>query len=141
MDHVTVVVTDLPVAISFFTALGMTLEGEASVEGKWVDRLCGLSGVQADIAMMKTPDGNGRIELTRYRNPALSGAGPEFAPPNTLGIRQMMFEVDDIYATVSLLRTHGAEMIGEVVQYDDLYRLCYMRGPAGIIVALAESLS
>lgn len=140
MDHVTVVVDDLPAAIAFFNTLGMTLEGQMPVEGPSVDRLCGLEGVQADIAMMRTPDGHGRIELTKYRNPDLVAAEPVSAPPNTLGLRQIMFAVDDIDDTVGRLRTHGAELLGDVVQYEDKYRLCYMRGPAGIIVALAEEL-
>lgn len=140
VDHATVVVDDLPAAVGFFTTVGMEVEGEASVEGAWVDRLCGMEGVQADIAMMRTPDGHGRIELTKYRNPALVAAAPAIAPPNTLGIRQIMFAVDDLDDTVALLRTHGAELMGEVVQYEDMYRLCYLRGPAGIIVALAQEL-
>ena len=140
MDHVSVVVDDLPAAIAFFTTLGMTLEGEAPVEGPSVDRLCGLEGVQADIAMMRTPDGPGRVELTKYRNPALVAAEPAIAPPNTLGLRQIMFAVDDLDDTAARLRAHGAELVGEVVQYEDKYKLCYMRGPAGIIVALAEEL-
>lgn len=141
MDHVTVVVDDLPAAIAFFTTLGMTLMGEAAVEGPWVDRLCGLEGCQADIAMMRTPDGHGQIELTKYRNPGLVAVEPAIAPPNTLGLRQIMFEVDDIEDTVARLRAHGGELMGEVVQYQDVYKLCYLRGPAGIIVALAEALA
>lgn len=141
MDHVTVVVDDLPAAIAFFTALGMSLEGEQPVGGSMVDRLCGLEGVQADIAMMRTPDGHGQVELTKYRNPELVGIEPAVAPPNTLGLRQIMFAVEDLNDTVARLRPHGAELIGEIVQYEDMYRLCYLRGPAGIIVALAEELS
>ena len=140
MDHVSVVVDDLPAAIAFFTTLGMSLTGEQPVGGTWVDRLCGLEGVQADIAMMRTPDGHGQVELTKYRSPELVGAEPAIAPPNVLGLRQIMFAVEDLDDTVALLRAHGAELIGEVVQYKDLYRLCYLRGPAGIIVALAEEL-
>ena len=140
MDHVSVVVDDLAAAIAFFTTLGMALEGEMPVEGPWVDRLCGLEGVQVDIAMMRTADGHGRVELTKFRNPELVGAEPAIAPPNTLGLRQIMFAVDDIDDTVARLRAHGAELVGEVAQYEDKYRLCYMRGPAGIIVALAEEL-
>lgn len=141
MDHVTVVVDDLQAAIDFFTTLGMSLVGRASVEGDMVDRLCGLHGTQADIAMMRTPDGHGQLELTKYRAPALVPTEPALAPPNTLGLRQIMFEVDDIDGTVALARERGAELIGEIVQYENSYRLCYLRGPAGIIVALAESLS
>lgn len=140
MDHVSVVVVDLPAAIAFFTALGMELEGEMPVEGSIVDRLCGLEGVRADIAMMRTPDGNGRVELTKYHSPELVAAEPAIAPPNTLGLRQIMFAVDDIDAAVTRLRAHGAELVGERVQYGDSYRLCYVRGPAGIILALAEEL-
>lgn len=141
MDHVTVVVDDLPAAIAFFTTLGMTLAGEAAVEGPWVDRLCGLADCRADIAMMRMPDGHGQIELTKYRNPGLVALEPAIAPPNTLGLRQIMFEVEDLDDTVARLRGHGAELMGEVVQYQDFYKLCYMRGPAGIIVALAEELA
>ena len=141
MDHVSVVVDDLPAAIAFFTTLGMTLEGETAVEGPWVDRICGLEGVQVDIAMMQSPDGHGRIELTKFRNPALVDAEPAIAPPNTLGLRQIMFAVEDLDETIARLRAaDGAEPIGELVQYEDQYRLCYIRGPAGIIVALAEEL-
>ena len=141
MEHVSVVVDDLPAAIAFFTSLGMAPEGEAPVEGDWVDRLCGLEGVQVDIAMMRTPDGHGRVELTKFRNPDLVGAEPSSAPLNTLGLRQIMFAVEDIDDTVACMRhAHGAELIGETVQYEGKYRLCYVRGPAGIIVALAEEL-
>jgi catechol 2,3-dioxygenase-like lactoylglutathione lyase family enzyme len=141
MDHVSVVVDDLPAAIIFFTTLGMSLEGQAAVEGPSVDRLCGLEGVQADIAMMRTPDGHGRIELTKYRHPPLVAAEPAVPPPNVRGLRQIMFAVDDLDATVTRLRAEGAELVGEVVQYEESYRLCYLRGPAGIIVALAENIS
>ena len=140
MDHVSIIVDDLAAAISFFTTLGMTVEGEMPVEGSWVDRLNGLEGVQVDITMMRTPDGHGRVELTKFRNPALVEAEPANPPPNTLGLRQIMFAVEDVDDTVARLRALGAELIGEVVQYEDKYRLCYMRGPAGIIVALAEEL-
>lgn len=136
-----VVVEDLPGAIDFFTTLGMTLEGQAPVEGSVVDRLCGLEGIRADIAMMRTPDGHGRVELTKYHSPPLVPAEPAVAPPNVLGLRQVMFAVDDVNDTVARLRARGAELVGEVVQYGDQYRLAYLRGPAGIIVALAEELS
>jgi catechol 2,3-dioxygenase-like lactoylglutathione lyase family enzyme len=141
MDHVSVVVDDLPAAIIFFTTLGMSLEGQAAVEGPSVDRLCGLEGVQADIAMMRTPDGHGRIELTKYRHPPLVAAEPAVPPPNVRGLRQIMFAVDDLDATVARLRAEGTGLVGEVVQYEESYRLCYLRGPAGIIVALAENIS
>ena len=140
MDHVSVIVDDLPGAIAFFTTLGMAIEGEMPVEGSWVDRLNGLNGVQVDITMMRTPDGHGRVELTKFRNPELVAVEPAIAPPNTLGIRQIMFAVEDLDDTVARLRADGAELIGEVVQYEDKYRLCYMRGPASIIVALSEEL-
>lgn len=132
MDHVSVVVDDLPAAIAFFTTLGMALEGEMPVEGPWVDRLCGLEGVQVDITMMRTPDGHGRVELTKFRNPELVVAEPAIAPPNTLGLRQIMFAVEDIDDTVARLRANGVELVGDVVRCEDKYRLCYMRGPAGI---------
>jgi catechol 2,3-dioxygenase-like lactoylglutathione lyase family enzyme len=141
LDHVSVVVEDLEAAIAFFAGLGMELEGEAPIEGSWVDRVSGLDGVRVDIAMMATPDGHGRLELTRFRTPAAVSAEPQNPPANTLGLRSIMFTVDDIDATVASLRSRGAQLVGEVAQYQDSYRLCYVRGPAGIIVALAEQLS
>jgi catechol 2,3-dioxygenase-like lactoylglutathione lyase family enzyme len=140
MDHVGVVVDDLEGAIAFFRELGMDVEGEMPVEGPWVDRVCGLDGVRVDIAMMRTPDGHSRIELTKFHTPDALGSGWDNSPPNVLGIRNLMFAVDDIEDAVGRLRSHGAELIGELVQYEDLYRLCYIRGPAGIIVALAQQL-
>ena len=140
LDHVSVVVDDLAAAIAFFTALGMTLEGETAVEGPWVDRVNALESVQVDIVMMRTPDGHGRLELTKFRNPKLVEIEPAIAPPNTLGLRSVMFTVESIDDTVARLRANGAELVGEVAQYKDMYRLCYVRGPAGIIVALAEEL-
>lgn len=140
MDHVSVVVEDLDAAVEFFGALGMEPEGERSVAGRWVDQVVGLDGVQVDVAMMRTPDGHGRLELTRFRTPEAVGAGPEPAPVNALGIRNVMFAVDDLDDTLARLRPHGAELVGEVARYEDEYRLCYVRGPAGIIVALAERL-
>jgi len=141
MDNVLIVVDDLEAAMAFFAELGMELEGETTVEGDWAGRVVGLDGVRADIVMMRTPDGHGRVELTKFRNPELVRAEPAISPPNTLGLRQIMFAVEDIDDTVARLRAHGAELVGEVAQYEDKYRLCYMRGPAGIIVALAEELS
>jgi catechol 2,3-dioxygenase-like lactoylglutathione lyase family enzyme len=140
MDHVSVVVDDLAAAIAFFAELGLELAGEALVEGPWVDRVNGLDGVRADIAMMATPDGHSQLELTRFRAPAVVSAEPD-APPNTLGLRSIMFAVDDIEDVLDRLRAHGASLVGEVAQYQDSYRLCYVRGPAGVIVALAEQLS
>ena len=141
MDHVGVVVDDLKAAIAFFVELGMEVEGEARIEGPWVDRVNGLDGVRVDIAMMRTPDGHGRLELTKFHTPTAVSAEPENALGNTLGLRSIMFAVDDIDATIAGLRAHGAELVGEVAQYRDSYRLCYVRGPEGIIVALAEQLS
>lgn len=141
LDHISVVVDDLADAIAFFTTLGMTVEGEALVEGDWVDRVNGIDGVQVDIVMMRTPDGNGRLELTKFRSPELVPLEPAIAPPNALGLRSVMFAVESLDDTVARLRATGAELIGEVAQYEDMYRLCYVRGPAGIIVALAEELS
>ena len=141
MDNVGIVVEDLDVAIAFFTELGMELEGKARIEGLWADRTVGLDGVRSDIAMMRTPDGQSKLELTKYHAPVAVGAEPENPPPNTLGLHRVMFAVDDIDDTVARLRAHCAELLGEVAQYEDSYRLCYLRGPAGIIVALAEQIS
>jgi catechol 2,3-dioxygenase-like lactoylglutathione lyase family enzyme len=140
LDHVSVVVEDLPAAIAFFTTLGMAKEGEAPVEGPWVDRINGLESVRVDIVMMRTPDGHGRLELTKFRNPKLVEVEPAIAPPNAPGLRSVMFTVESVDDTVARLLAQGAELVGEVAQYEDKYRLCYMRGPAGIIVALAEEL-
>ena len=140
MAHVSVVVDDLEAAKAFFVELGMELEGEAPIEGRWVDRVNGLDGVRVNIAMMRTPDGHGRLELTKFHAPTAISAEPENALGNTLGLRSIMFAVDDIDATVAGLRGHGGELVGEVAQYEDSHRLCYVRGPAGIIVALAEQL-
>lgn len=141
LDHVSVVVADLAAAIAFFTTLGMTVEGQAPVEGAWVDRINALEGVRVDIVMMQTPDGHGRLELTKFHSPQLVDIEPAIAPPNALGLRSIMFLVESVDDTVARLRANGAELIGEVAQYENLYRLCYMRGPAGIIVSLAEELS
>jgi catechol 2,3-dioxygenase-like lactoylglutathione lyase family enzyme len=138
LDNIAIVVDDLAAAKAFFAALGLELEGEATVEGSTVDRLVGLEGVRSDIAMMRTPDGHGRIELTKYVTPSSRDGGPS-APPNTLGAHRIMFAVDDIDDVLDRLRPHGAELVGELVQYENSYRLVYLRGPAGIIVALAQS--
>jgi len=140
MDNVGIVVGDLDAAVAFFTELGMELEGKAQVEGLWADRTVGLDGVRSDIAMMRTPDGHSRLELSRYHTPAASRAEPENPPPNTLGLHRVMFAVDDIDDTVGRLRPHGAELLGEVARYESIFRLCYLRGPAGIIIALAEQI-
>ena len=139
MDHVSVVVDDLEAAEAFFVVLGMELEGEAPIEGRWVDRVVGLDGVRVDIAMMRTPDGHGRLELTKFHTPTAVRADPVNAP-NTLGLRSILFTVDDIDAAVADLRACGAELVGEVARYQDSYRLCYVRGPEGIIVELAEEI-
>ena len=139
MEHVGIVVDDLAAATAFFVELGLKLQGEGPVEGGWVDRIVGLKGVRMDIAMMETPDGNGRLELTKYHAPA-GGGGDRQAPANTPGIRHLAFAVDDIDAVVAGLRGRGAELVGEVERYEDSYRLCYVRGPEGIIVELAQKI-
>ena len=139
MDNVGIVLDDLKAAIAFFVELGLELEGEMTVEGSWVDRVVGLDGVRNDIAMLRTPDGHGRLELIKFHAPPATTAEPN-APVNTLGIRRIMFAVDDIEDVLARLQAHGGELVGEVVQYEDKYLLCY-RGPEGIIVALAEQIS
>jgi catechol 2,3-dioxygenase-like lactoylglutathione lyase family enzyme len=141
MDNVLVVVEDIEAAKAFFAELGMELVGEAQLEGPWVDRTVGLEGVRADIATMRTPDDHGRIELTRFHSPPAVRAGPENAPANALGIRRIMFAVDDIDDVVARLRKHGAEVVDEIVRYEDIYRVCFLRGPEGIILGLAEELA
>jgi catechol 2,3-dioxygenase-like lactoylglutathione lyase family enzyme len=141
MDHVGVVVDDLASAIAFFGALGMDLEGESPVEGGWVDRVAGLDNVHVEIAMMRTPDGHGRLELTKFHTPAAVSVEPGNSLANLLGIRSIMFAVDDIEDSLSTLQSRGGELVGTIEQYEEIYRLCYVRGPAGIIVALAEQLN
>ena len=141
MDNVLIVVDDLDAVIAFFVELGMELEGEMPVEGRYVDLVVGLENVRCEIAMLRTPDGHGRIELAMFHTPKAISAEPKDAPANTLGIRRIMFAVDDIEDVVARLRTHGAELVGELAQYEDSYRLCYVRGPEGIVVGLAEQLS
>ena len=138
MDNILLVVDDLEAVKAFFVDLGLELEGEAVVEGESVDRLIGLDGVRATIASMRTPDGSGRIELDKFHTPAAVRAEADDAPVNALGFRRIMFAVDDIETVLGRLRRHGAELLGEVVPYGDAYRLCYVRGPEGIIIALAE---
>jgi catechol 2,3-dioxygenase-like lactoylglutathione lyase family enzyme len=140
MDNVLIVVEDLEAARAFFVALGMELEGETQVEGPWVGQVIGLDDVRADIVMMRTPDGHGRVELTKFHTPAAIRAEPADAPANALGIRRIMFAVEAIDDVVDRLRSHGGELLGEIAQYEDKYRLCFMRGPEGIIVGLAEQL-
>src|SRR5436189_5119356 len=141
MHNIGIVVDDLKAAIAFFAELGLELEGETIVEGPWVDRVVGLDGVRSNIAMMRTPDGHGRLELDKFHTPTAVRAEPEDAPVNTLGLRRIMFAVDDIESVLGRLRLHGAELVGELVQYEDQYRLCYVRGPEGIVVGLAEQLT
>src|SRR6267142_1710498 len=141
MDNVLIVVEDLEAAKAFFVELGMELEGETTVEGPWVDSVVGLKNVRSDIAVMRTPDGHGKVELSKFHTPPAVRAEPANAPSNALGIRRIMFTVDDIDDVVARLRTHGAELVGEIAQYEDIYRLCFLRGPEGIIVGLAEQLS
>ena len=140
MDHVGIVVDDLAAATEFFVELGLVLMGEGAVEGRSVDRVVGLEGVRADIAMMRTADGDARLELTKFHSPSNHGEDPH-APANTRGIRHVAFAVEDIDAVVAGLRARGAELVGELERYEDSYRLCYVRGPEGIIVELAEQIS
>jgi catechol 2,3-dioxygenase-like lactoylglutathione lyase family enzyme len=141
LDHVSVVVDDLEAAVAFFEALGMSTDDQMRVEGPWVDRINAIQGIQVDIVMMRTPDGHGALELTKFRNPPLVEVKPAMPPPNARGLRSVMFAVDSIDDAIAALRPHGGELVGEVAQYEDIYRLCYLRGPAGIIVALAEELT
>jgi catechol 2,3-dioxygenase-like lactoylglutathione lyase family enzyme len=137
MDHVVLVVADLDAGIAFFEALGLELEGRTRVEGAWAERINALDDLHVEIAMMVTPDGHSKLELTRFDSPAATGA-PE--PPNRLGLRSVMFEVDDLAGSLERLAAHGGELVGEVADYEDVYRLCYVRGPGGAIIALAQAL-
>lgn len=137
MEHVGIVVEDLKAATEFFVKLGLEVQGEATVEGRWVDRVVGLNGVRADIAMLQTRDGQGRLELTKFHAPT-TGGGNRRAPANTPGIRHVAFAVENIDAVVAGLQARGAELVGEIARYQNSYRLCYVRGPEGIIVELAE---
>jgi catechol 2,3-dioxygenase-like lactoylglutathione lyase family enzyme len=139
MHNVGIVVDDLKAAIAFFTELGLELEGETTVEGQWVDHIVGLNGVRSDIAMMRTPDGYSRLELSKFQRPTATSVELN-AQVNTLGIRRIMFTVEDIKEVLARLQAHGAELVGEIVQYEDMYLLCYLRGPEGILIALAEQL-
>lgn len=141
MDNVGIVVDDLDAAIAFFTELGMELEGRTPIEGRWAENVVGLDDMRCEIAMMRVPDGPGRIELAKYQTPKAITPKPEVTPSNTLGLHRVMFAVDDIEETLARLRPHGAELVGEVARYEDSYLLCYLRGPSGIILALAEQLS
>jgi catechol 2,3-dioxygenase-like lactoylglutathione lyase family enzyme len=139
MEHVGIVVEDLAAATEFFVALGFEVEGEASVEGEWVDRVIGLDGARSDIAMLRTPDGDARVELAEFRSPTVR-PGDADAPSNTLGLRHLAFSVDDIDAAVESVRSHGGKLVGTLERYRDIYRLCYIRGPGGVILELAEEL-
>ena len=140
LEHVGVVVDDLAGAKAFFIALGLEVDGETSVEGRLVDRINGLEGVRADIVILRTPDGGSKLELARYRSPSYQGEDAP-APPNAPGIRHILFAVDDIEESLADLQAHGGELGGELVNYEDIYWLCYVRGPAGIIVELAEKIA
>jgi catechol 2,3-dioxygenase-like lactoylglutathione lyase family enzyme len=139
MDHAGIVVEDLAAAVAFFVELGLELEGEAMVEGDWVDQLVGLDGVRADMAMLRVPGGQGRVELSTFRSPTTSATAP-WEPVNTPGIPRLTFVVDDVHETFERLRGHGAELVREVVQYEEIYRYGYVRGPAGVILGLVEEL-
>lgn len=139
MDHVGIVVDDLAAAIEFFVELGLELVAEWSAEGGWVDRIIGLDGVRAENAMLQTPDGHGRLELIKFHSPPME-SGNRQPPANAAGIRHITFAVEDIDATVAGLRDRGAELVGELVRYENSYRLCYVRGPEGIILELAEKI-
>jgi catechol 2,3-dioxygenase-like lactoylglutathione lyase family enzyme len=141
LEHIGIVVDDLAAATAFFTALGLEVDGETSVEGGLVDRINGLEGVRADVVMLRTPDGGTQLELAKYRSPAYAGDdGPAPAPANAPGIRHVLFAVDDIQESLAALRARGGELVGELVNYENSYWLCYVRGPAGIIVELAEKI-
>jgi catechol 2,3-dioxygenase-like lactoylglutathione lyase family enzyme len=139
LEHVGIVVDDLAAATEFFVELGLERQGQGSVEGGWVDRIVGLEGVQVDFAIMQTPDGSGKLELVKFHSPSHQGDDGR-APANVPGLRHVLFAVDDLDATVARLQAHGGELVGEVVRYEDMYRLCYLRGPAGIIIELAEEI-
>jgi catechol 2,3-dioxygenase-like lactoylglutathione lyase family enzyme len=140
MDNVLIVVEDLEGAKAFFTELGMEVEGETQVEGPWADKTVGLEGVRADITMLRTPDGHGKVELSRFHAPPAVKQEPENPPANTIGMRRIMFAVEDIDDVVARLQNLGAELVDEIAQYEDMYRLCFMRGPEGIVIGLAEEL-
>ncbi|MEU6554325.1 VOC family protein [Streptomyces sp. NPDC046915] len=140
MDNVLIVVDDLEAVIAFFVELGMELEGKGPLDWRGAERVIGLDDVRQDIAMLRVPDGHGRVELAKFHRPKAITPEPKDAPANTLGLRRIMFAVDDIEDVVARVRDHGAELVGEIVQYENIYRLCYVRGPEGIVVGLAEQL-
>jgi catechol 2,3-dioxygenase-like lactoylglutathione lyase family enzyme len=137
MDHIGVVVEDLEAAKAFYFELGMELVGQTTVSGAWVEGVSGLAGVVADISFLRTPDGHGQLELTTYRTPPASTLEPS-APPNTLGLRNLMFVVDDVHDTVDRLKAHGGELVGTIEEYQPSLYFCYLRGPQGVIIALAS---
>lgn len=142
MDNVGIVFDDLQAAVAFFVELGLEVEGTGEIEGRWAERTVGLDGLTCSIAMLRTPDGHSKLELAKYHTPAAISTDPKVLPPNTLGLHRVMFAVDDIDDTVARLKSrHGAELLGDIAQYENMFRLCYLRGPEGIIVALAEEIS
>jgi catechol 2,3-dioxygenase-like lactoylglutathione lyase family enzyme len=141
MDNVGIVVDDLDTAVAFFTELGMEMEGRMLIEGDWAGHVVGLDDMRSEIAMMRIPDGPGRLELTKYHAPKAIKSQPENTPANTLGLHRVMFAVDDIEATLARLRPLGAALVGKVTRVEDSFLLCYLRGPSGIILALAEQLN
>jgi catechol 2,3-dioxygenase-like lactoylglutathione lyase family enzyme len=141
MDNVGIVVDDLDAAVAFFTELGMELEGRTPIEGRWAENVVGLDDMRSEIAMMRIPNAPGRLELATYHSPKAITPEPKITPANTLGLHRVMFAVDDIEDTLARLRPHGAELVGEVTRFEDSYLLCYLRGPSGIILALAEELA
>jgi len=140
LDNVAVVVDDLDAAMEFFAELGLELEGRMQIEGDFADQSVGIDGIRSEIAMMRTPDGHGRLELTKYHRPAPVSTEPSLLRPNTLGLHRVMFAVDDIEGTVNRLRSHGAQLMGSIARYEDTYLLCYIRGPEGIVIGPAEEL-
>ncbi|MEU8076622.1 VOC family protein [Catellatospora citrea] len=141
MDNVGIVVDDLDTAVAFFTELGMELEGRMPIEGSWAGKVVGIDGTRTEVAMMRVPNAAGRLELVTYHHPKAITPEPKVTPANTLGLHRVMFAVDDLEDTLARLRPHGAELVGEVTRYEDSYLLCYLRGPSGVILALAEQLS
>ena len=139
MDNVGIVVEDLEATIDFFRELGLELEGRATIEGEWAGRVTGLGDQRVEMAMMRTPDGHSRIELSRFLTPPVI-ADHRNSPVNALGYLRVMFAVDDVDETLERLRKHGAQLVGDVVQYKDAYRLCYIRGPEGLLIGLAQQL-
>ena len=140
MDNVGVVVEDLDAAIAFFTELGLELEGRARIEGRWAELTVGIDDMRSQIAMLRTPDGHSKVELAKYHRPRAVRGEPENPPANTLGFQRMMFAVDDIHDTVARLRGHGGELLGEIAQFESMFLLCYLRGPAGVVIGLAEQI-